>query len=57
MDDPQETIRKWLDWIQSEIAEREREQPNQLVSEYNKHVVYGLKLSLAAMLDVIKRSR
>lgn len=54
-DQVESAVREWHKWIHAEIAEREAKHPNQEVNEYNKHVAYGLKLSLASMKDAINK--
>ena len=44
---------EWQDWIHREIAKRSDKSEPQEVVNYNKHVVFGLKLALAAMKDAI----
>lgn len=48
-------VREWHKWIHSEIAKRSDNSEPQEVVNYNKHVVFGLKLSLAAMKDAVNQ--
>ena len=49
------SIREWSDSVQNEIATRERPTALDEVSEYNQHIVFGLKLSYAMMQDAMRR--
>ena len=56
-DHVESAVREWHKWIHGEIEKRSDKSEPQEVVNYNKHVVFGLKLALSAMKDVVNRKQ